>query len=173
MEGIEHWLPLRVDPSPTEHAELIACEGHLTTIAVRISECNQIRLIEANYDNDGASARCIAMRNTHFRIKLFRGETEKHIIVVIEKKSGCDLIFQEEYHALMCAARFGEIHPRKVSIVSKEERKHDDDTFLQVSDLNTKTEKIVLTKAADYFKLSTMTKQCVDHDDALFQSPAL
>jgi len=168
MEGIAHWLPLRVDPSPTEHAELIACEGHLTTIAGRISECNRIRLIKADYDNGGASARCVAMRNTHFCIKLFRGETEKHIIVVIEKESGCDLIFREEYHALMCAARFGEIHPRKVSIVSKEEEKHDDD-----SDLSTKSEKIAPTKADEYFKLSTMTKQRVYNDDALFQPPAL
>jgi len=45
-------------------------------------------------------------------VMLFSAETEKETNVVIEKISGCDLIFEEEHIALMNAAMFGEIMPR-------------------------------------------------------------
>jgi len=70
-------------------------------------------LVEAEYDNNTAIAKCVALRDTHFRILLFHGESEKDIVVVIEKISGCNMIFEEEYIAIMNAARYGEIMPRE------------------------------------------------------------
>jgi len=109
---ITYWLPDKVHPCPPEYNAPIACTGNLTTISCRITDCNRIRFVSAEYDNDAAVATCVAMRDTHFRIMLFRGETDKDINVVIQKISGCDLIFEEECQALMSAAMFGEIWPR-------------------------------------------------------------
>lgn len=44
---------------------------------------------------------------------LFQGESQKDIAMVIQKSSGCNLIFEEEYHAIMNAAKYGEIAPRE------------------------------------------------------------
>jgi len=113
MNGnIIYWLPDAVNPCPSDYHGQIAIADHLTTVSCRISDCNRIRLVAAEYNNDNASASCVALRDTHFSILLFRGETQKEIIVVIRKISGCDLIFREEYEALMNAAVFGEIMPR-------------------------------------------------------------
>merc|ERR1711935_451302 len=82
------------------------------TICARVSECIRRRLINAEYVNDPAVATCIGLRDTRFRVMLFSAETEKEINVVIEKISGCDLIFEEEHIAFMNAVMFGEIMPR-------------------------------------------------------------
>jgi len=112
MSGrVPYWNAHAVYPCPSGyHAQ--TCTGNLLTIAVRISECNRRRFVDAEYSNDPAVATCTAMRNTHFRVMLFRAETEKEINVVIQKISGSDLIFEEEHIALMNAAMFGEIMPR-------------------------------------------------------------
>jgi len=112
MSGrVPYWNAHAVYPCPSGyHAQ--TCTGDLLTIAVRISECNRRRFVDAEYANDPAVATCTAIRDTHFRVMLFRAETEKEINVVIQKISGSDLIFEEEYIALMNAAMFGEIMPR-------------------------------------------------------------
>jgi len=110
-DHITYWAADAVYPCPLEyHAQ--TCTGDLITISVRISECNRRRLVNAEYADDPAVATCIGLRDTHFRVMLFSAETEKEINVVIEKISGCDLIFEEEHIALMNAAMFGEIMPR-------------------------------------------------------------
>jgi len=114
-----NWIPNRVDPCPSNYAEHATCVDDLALVAHRISECNRIRSVEAEYDNDTATAKCMALRNTHFRIILYQGETQKHIIVDMRRMSGCSLIFQEEYGAIMNAAKFGEIAPREVVPFSK------------------------------------------------------
>eukprot|EP00555_Chaetoceros_dichaeta_P006374 CAMPEP_0198259564 /NCGR_PEP_ID=MMETSP1447-20131203/8721_1 /TAXON_ID=420782 /ORGANISM="Chaetoceros dichaeta, Strain CCMP1751" /LENGTH=173 /DNA_ID=CAMNT_0043946985 /DNA_START=109 /DNA_END=630 /DNA_ORIENTATION=- len=108
-----YWMPLSVNPCPSDHSEQIFCFGNLTTVACRITDCNRIRSVEAEYDNNTAIAKCVALNDTHFRILLFHGESQKDIVVVIQKISGCNLIFEEEYHAIMNAARYGEIAPRE------------------------------------------------------------
>ena len=115
LPNIAPWIPQRVNRYPSDYPDQRICLEDLTTVAFRVSECNRIRSIEAEYDSDTATAKCIALRNTHFRIILFHGETERHIIVDIKRMSGCSLIFQEEYRAIMNAAKFGEITTRKVS----------------------------------------------------------
>eukprot|EP00555_Chaetoceros_dichaeta_P000166 CAMPEP_0198276866 /NCGR_PEP_ID=MMETSP1447-20131203/65539_1 /TAXON_ID=420782 /ORGANISM="Chaetoceros dichaeta, Strain CCMP1751" /LENGTH=397 /DNA_ID=CAMNT_0043971839 /DNA_START=24 /DNA_END=1218 /DNA_ORIENTATION=- len=80
---------------------------------IRISECNRIRSVEAEYDNDTAVANCVASNNTHFRVMLYQGETQGTIIVDMRRMSGSSMIFQEEYRAIMSAAKFGEIWPRE------------------------------------------------------------
>jgi len=92
-------------------------------------------LVEAEYDNNTAIAKCVALRDTHFRILLFHGESEKDIVVVIEKISGCNMIFEEEYIAIMNAARYGEIMPRETpksfnkSNLEEESKNSDDIPF--------------------------------------------
>jgi len=113
--GITPWIPIRVNRYPSDYPEQKICLEDLITVAVRISDCNRIRSNEAEYDNDTATAKCMAPQNTRFRIKLFHGETERHIIVDMRKISGCGLVYQEEYRAIMNAAKFGEIAQRKPS----------------------------------------------------------
>lgn len=114
---IAPWIPVHVNPYTFAYPKERICVENLplVTVAFRVSECNRIRSIEAEYDNDTATAECIASQNTHFRVMLFRGETERHIIVDIRRMSGCSLVFREEYRALMNAAKCGEIAPRKAS----------------------------------------------------------
>lgn len=114
LPDIAPWIPQHVNRYPSDYPDQQICLEDLVTVAFRISECNRIRSIEAEYDTETATAKCIALRNTHFRITLFHGETERHIIVKIRRMSGCSLIFHEEYRALMNAAKFGEITTRKV-----------------------------------------------------------
>jgi len=110
-DHITYWNADAVYPCPLEyHAQ--TCTGDLTTICARVSECNRRRFVNAEYVDDPAAATCIGLRNTHFRVILFSAETEKEINVVIEKISGCDLIFEEEHIAFMNAVMFGEIMPR-------------------------------------------------------------
>lgn len=106
---IAPWTPLRINRYPSDYPEERICVEDLSTVAFRVSECNRIRSIEAKYDNDTATAECITSHNTHFRVMLSHGETERHIIMDIRRISGCSLVFQEEYRALMNAAKFGEI----------------------------------------------------------------
>ena len=114
LPGNTPFIPHRVNKYTSDYPEQILFLEDLATVAFRVSESNRIRSIEAEYNNDTATAKCMAMRNTHFRITLFYGETERHIIVKMKRMSGCSLIFQEEYRAIMNAAKFGEISPRKV-----------------------------------------------------------
>lgn len=115
LPGITPWIPQHVNRYPSDYPDKKIClEDNLATVAFRLSECNRTRSIEAKYDTDTATAKCIALQNTHFRITLFYGETERHVILNIRRMSGCSLIFQEEYRALMNAAKFGEITTRKV-----------------------------------------------------------
>jgi len=133
ISDIAPWIPHRVNQYTSDYPEQSICLEDLVTVAFRVSECNRIRSIEATYDNDTATAKCVAIRNTHFHIMLFHGETERHIIVKMRRMSGCALIFQEEYRAIMNAAKFGEISRRKVLPTLDEPCKNDDFIPLQDS----------------------------------------
>jgi len=111
---MSNWIPYHVNPYSSSYTEQMTCVGNLVTIAHRISECNRIRSVEAEYDNDTAFANCMASNNTYFRIRLYQGDTHRSIIVDMRRMSGCSLIFQKEYRAIMNAAKFGEIAPREV-----------------------------------------------------------
>jgi len=110
-DHIPYWNADAVYPCPLEY-NAQTCTGDLRTICARVSECDRRRFTNAVYVDDPAVATCIGLRNTHFRVMLFSAETEKEINVVIEKISGCDLIFEEEHIAFMNAVMFGEIMPR-------------------------------------------------------------
>jgi len=107
------WNPRRVNQYQSNYQEQKICAEKLITVAHRIYESNRVRSIETEYDDDTATAKCMAPRNTTLRIALFHGETENHIIVDIRRMGGCSLVFQEEYRAIMKAAKLGEITPSK------------------------------------------------------------
>eukprot|EP00555_Chaetoceros_dichaeta_P011540 CAMPEP_0198265126 /NCGR_PEP_ID=MMETSP1447-20131203/20377_1 /TAXON_ID=420782 /ORGANISM="Chaetoceros dichaeta, Strain CCMP1751" /LENGTH=117 /DNA_ID=CAMNT_0043954425 /DNA_START=88 /DNA_END=438 /DNA_ORIENTATION=- len=113
---VNNWTPHHVNPPPSDDIDQVSCVGDLITVAHRISECNRIRAVDGEYDDDTAVANCVAPNNTRFRIVLYQGEiqgTQETIIVDMRRISGSIAIYQEEHHAIMCAAKFGEIWPRE------------------------------------------------------------
>jgi len=119
------WNPRRINRDQSEYPEQKICAEELKTVAGRISECNRVRSIETEYDDDTATANCTALPNTTFRIRLFHGEMENYIIVDMRRMSGCSLVFQEEFCAIMNAARFGDITPRRIKNLGTLNKSHE------------------------------------------------
>ena len=111
---IAPWTPYCLNQYMSDYPEERIFIEDSATVAFRVSDCNMIRSIEAEYNNELATVEYIVPQNTHFRIMLFHGKIERYIIVDICKMSSCSLVFQEEYRAIMNAAKFGEISRRKV-----------------------------------------------------------
>merc|ERR1712045_750619 len=89
--------------------------------ARRITDSNRLRSIETEYDDENPTANCTASKNTKFLVRLYyksktSSPSEQNIILVqVQRRSGCSLIFNEEYKAIIQAAKYGHIvAPKKI-----------------------------------------------------------
>jgi len=106
------WFPTVVTPFPGDrHMRRTTYEVYesASTIAYRIFDCNRVRSIEAVYNNERAIAICTASHNTIFRVRLFKGKSSGSILVEVQKLSGCSLIFNVEYRAILQSTKYNEI----------------------------------------------------------------
>jgi len=108
--------------SPTHRTCFEADSNEVATVVNRISCSNRIRSIETKYDNDYPIANCIASSNTKYRIQLYYKSVKSSpsntniILIEVHRRSGCSLVFNQEYNAIVHAAKYGEIVAPDTSI---------------------------------------------------------
>jgi len=120
-KAVTCWSAVKVQPFPPNIPRQRTCfevnNEIATTVARRISNSNRIRSIETDYDNESAIVDCTASRNTKYRIQLhYKNEAASSsprgnsiIIVQVQRRSGCSLIFQKEYRSIFHAAKHNKI----------------------------------------------------------------